>query len=244
MGRIVLAYHGCDVTTRDSLVRGDSSPRLSKNPYDWLGDGMYFFEGDAERALKLASASHAHPDRLLTRHPIATPAVVGAVLDVDRWLDLTTQDGIANFTAAAANVMAAHESGGTDLPRNKPSFPGDEDMLHRGFDRAVCQMVHALRDIAHGKALQSGHTAHIVATAPYQASRGAFEQGRAISVASALCADTHIQIAVHDLHCIKGWFLVPGDKLLSDAALAAARQSRDEVIHQRRAAKPRRRPPG
>lgn len=243
MGRIVLAYHGCDVTTRDSLVRGDTRPVLSRNSYDWLGDGMYFFEGDADRALKLASTSHAHPDRLLTRQPIATPAVVGAVLDVDRWLDLTTQDGIANFTAAAANVMVAHESGATDLPTNKPSFPGDEDLLHRGFDRAVCQMVHALREIAHGKALQSGNTPHIVATAPYQASRGAFEQGRAISIASALCADTHIQIAVHDLHCIKGWFLIPGDRLLSDAQLAAALRLKEEAIHQRRAGKPRRRSP-
>ena len=95
MGQIVLAYHGCDVTVRDGLVRGELMPRISSNAYDWLGDGLYFFEGDHNRALKLAMFAHENPQHLLTRIPIATPAVVGAILDVDRWLDLTTQEGIA-----------------------------------------------------------------------------------------------------------------------------------------------------
>ncbi|WP_343627545.1 hypothetical protein [Roseateles sp.] len=57
-GALVIAYHGCDVTVRDRLIRGtlrQLSP--SANRYDWLGSGVYFFEGDAERALDFATTS-------------------------------------------------------------------------------------------------------------------------------------------------------------------------------------------
>ena len=52
MGQIVLAYHGCDVTVRDGLVRGELTPRISSNAYDWLGDGLYFFEGGSQSRTK------------------------------------------------------------------------------------------------------------------------------------------------------------------------------------------------
>lgn len=240
MGRIVLAYHGCDITTRDGFVRGEIKPRISSNHYDWLGDGLYFFEGDWNRALKLAQFSHDHPDLLLTRKPIATPAVVGAVLEVDRWLDLTTQAGIADFTHAAQAVVSGSAARGSPLPTNKAAFDGDKDLLHRAFDKAACDMVHTFRRILHDHALQDQNTADIIASAPYQAARGAFEQGGLVSDGSSICADTHIQIAVQDLACIKGWFLVPGNKLLSDMELAKAMRHLEEAERQRTAAKPRR----
>ena len=54
-GNLLIAYHGCDATTRDDLVTG-AIPCLaqSRNRYDWLGPGAYFFEGDDRRALKFA----------------------------------------------------------------------------------------------------------------------------------------------------------------------------------------------
>lgn len=241
MGQIVLAYHGCDITTRDGLVRGEIKPQISKNQYDWLGDGLYFFEGDSSRALKLAQASQAKPGHLLTRKPIATAAVAGAILEIDRCLDLTTQVGIASFTNAAQAVVLAHEQSGTELPANKPAFEGDMDLLHRAFDKAACDMVHTFRRLAHAQALTEADTVAIVATAPYQAARGAFEQGGIIADGSSICADTHIQIAVQDLSCIKGWFLVPGDRLLSESQLLAAKERLAQAENHRTAAKPRRR---
>lgn len=241
MGQIVLAYHGCDVTVRDGLVRGELTPRISSNAYDWLGDGLYFFEGDHNRALKLAMFAHENPQHLLTRIPIATPAVVGAILDVDRWLDLTTQEGIANFTHAAQTVVNGSFDAGTPVPKNKPAFDGDKDLLHRAFDKAACDMVHTFRKMLHERALDVKDTAAIIATAPYQAARGAFEQGEQVSEGSSICTDTHLQIAVRDLNCIKGWFLIPGQKLLSDDELQAAKQRQLDAIAQRRDSKPRRR---
>ena len=83
MGQILIAYHGTDATVRDALVSRRTSPVPSSNPYDWLYDGMYFFEGDSARALKLATASSKRPQHKLTRNPIATPAVVFAIIEID-----------------------------------------------------------------------------------------------------------------------------------------------------------------
>ena len=69
-GSLVVAYHGCDVTTRDRLVRGELRELTpSNNRYDWLGNGSYFFEGDALRAARFAHASSQRPERLYTKQP-------------------------------------------------------------------------------------------------------------------------------------------------------------------------------
>ena len=270
MGQILIAYHGCDATVRDSLVARRKNPLPSSNPYDWLYDGMYFFEGDSARALKLATASSTRPQHKLTRNPIATPAVVGAIIEIDRLFDLTTQSGIENFSLAAEIMVKAYEVDGEDPPKNKPSFEGDTENLHRAFDREVCKMVHALRRHANTEAIAlaaqisqslglnvSGSpllttaqmkqleeaTLQIVNTAPFQASRGAFEQGKQVDPSSAIFDDTHLQLAVHDLSCIKGWFLCPGDKLLTPDEYSAAEDAMNAARAQRTAQKPRKRAP-
>lgn len=51
--RTVIAYHGCDAETAERLLRGESFKK-SQNDYDWLGEGIYFWEYGADRALKFA----------------------------------------------------------------------------------------------------------------------------------------------------------------------------------------------
>ena len=98
---LVVAYHGCDITVRDDLVTGKLSHLThSKNRYDWLGPGAYFFENDLERAYLFAKASAGAPEQLYTAKPIATPAVIGAVLNISNWLDMTHQEGIQLFKEA------------------------------------------------------------------------------------------------------------------------------------------------
>jgi hypothetical protein len=242
----------------------------SSNPYDWLYDGMYFFEGDSARALKLAKASSTRPQHKLTRNPIATPAVVGAIIEIDRLFDLTTQSGIENFSLAAKLMVKAYEVNGEDPPKNQPAFEGDTENLHRAFDREACKMVHALRNHANTEAIAlaaqisealglnvSGSSRltqqqmkeleiaslQIVNTAPFQASRGAFEQGKQVDPSSAIFDDTHLQLAVHDLSCIKGWFLRPGDKLLTPEEFRAAEDAMSAAKAHRTAQKPRKRAP-
>ena len=149
MGQILIGYHGCDITTRDGFVSGTKNPKISRNSYDWLYDGLYFFEGDCDRALKLATAASERSKQALTRQPIATPAVVGVVLDIDRIFDLSTQNGIENFSRAASLIESAYRTRGEKPPENLPAFEGDIEKLHRAFDREVCKLVHEIRKKAH-----------------------------------------------------------------------------------------------
>lgn len=47
---LVLAFHGCDKLTHDAVLYEGKALRPSKNDYDWLGWGVYFWEQNYERA--------------------------------------------------------------------------------------------------------------------------------------------------------------------------------------------------
>ncbi|MEG0921998.1 MAG: hypothetical protein RSD57_12425 [Comamonas sp.] len=231
MGQLVLAFHGCDISTRDALIRGDlHTLDHSTNPYDWLGTGIYFFLSDHERALKLAKFVSENPSRMLTKRPIISPAVIGCVLDIDRWLDLTSEAGRRNFVAAARSLHSAAETAAKvadrelALPKNRPAFDGDTDIIYRAYDCAVCNMIHAIRKGECEKAMLAGDTKKMLGTLPYQATVSAFNQGNPID-GSAICDGSHTQVAVHDDSCIRGWFLLRGDKLLADDQYLLAKQS-------------------
>jgi hypothetical protein len=190
LGHVVVAYHGCDESTRDDLIAGRTKLRPSKNPYDWLGNGVYFFEGDWRRALKFATASWDRPDEKLTRHPIIAPAVVGAVLRVGHWLDMSTQDGIDEF----ARTYDAMVEEGIRLKPNKSAHREDGDALLRLLDRRVFNVLHRRR-------AEAGETA-------YDAVRGAFPQGRPVAPSSKIRRDSHVQIALRNQACVLGYFRV------------------------------------
>jgi len=204
-----IGYHGCDVTVRDGLVSGRLKPTPSNNQYDWLGPGFYLFEGDEERALAFAEAAATAPLRRLTAKPIATPAVVGCVFSVQRCLDMTTKAGRLEFENAYLHFQATNFLSGQGVPMNVPVDPGDEDVLLRSLDRAVFQFIHSNFRRAFGLEY-------------YQAVRGAFRQGPEIAPCSGFHRDSHIQIALRDISCVRGWFLPPGAQQLTQADLAEA----------------------
>ena len=72
---LVLGFHGCDEALGRRLISSEI-PHLvpSKNPYDWIGDGIYFFENDPERALYFATTAAEHPERQLTKGRIDSRA--------------------------------------------------------------------------------------------------------------------------------------------------------------------------
>ena len=49
----VLGYHGCDQAVGEGLLDGDDF-KPSKNDYDWLGPGIYFWEANPQRGLDFA----------------------------------------------------------------------------------------------------------------------------------------------------------------------------------------------
>lgn len=80
----VLGYHGCSLPTAERLLDGEPF-KQSRNVYDWLGKGVYFWEANPLRALQFAK------EQLERRGgKRAKPGIVGAVIDLGLCLDLTT----------------------------------------------------------------------------------------------------------------------------------------------------------
>lgn len=217
-GHLQIGYHGCDITVRDGLISGRLSPAPSGNQYDWLGPGFYLFEGDEERAMTFAEAAANEPLRRLTARPIATPAVVGCVFSVHRCLDMTTKAGRLEFENAYLNFQAGYLRIGQSMPLNVPVNARDEEILLRGLDRAVLKFIHSSRS-------------EVAGLEPFQAVRGAFRQGPELAPNSGFHRDSHVQIALRDFSCIKGWFLPPGAEQLSEAGLVEA-QAKLQVIRE------------
>lgn len=189
---LVLGFHGCDETVGLNLINGTLthlSP--SRNPYDWLGDGIYFLENDAERALHFAKTAAANPNKKLSKGTIVTPFVVGAIIDLGLCLDLSHQTGIAE-TADAFEAFAASRKG-RPLPTNKPASQDDDDFIVRNLDRAVVNYLHRLR--------------REVNLQPYDTVRSPFAQGPELAPTSAFHRYSHVQIAVRNAACILGYFL-------------------------------------
>ncbi|WP_426303939.1 hypothetical protein ACN9MJ_13045 [Acidovorax facilis] len=244
MGQITLAYHGCDITTRDDLVTGlIRNLRSSTNEYDWLGDGSYYFENDSTRALQYAKYTANHPTLNLTKVPIGTPAVVGVVLDVSRWLDMTTQEGIDNYRIALRTLLTGFAATGKPPPANTAAFSGDADLIHRSLDRAVYELIHSLRATELANGMAEGDASKVVDMAPYQATRGAFKQGLQVGATSSVHEGNHVQIALRDVNCVRGWFLVPGDKLMDSAERTLADEKKAVAKTAATKAKRRVRPP-
>jgi hypothetical protein len=228
-GHIVLAYHGCDAVIRDKLVSGRVQHlNPSKNQYDWLGPGAYFFEDDYQRALMFAQASKDNPDKRYTVRPIVRPAVVGAILQVQHWLDMTTQEGIQEFAEAYQPMLDWLSENGKRVPTNEPASPDDTEILLRGLDNAVFSYIHSTRDKLNDPELP-----------PFQAVRGAFPQGKAALPGSTFLDHTHVQLALRDNACIKGWFLPVGAALMDPASFSVAEAELEAATKAYAKSKPR-----
>jgi hypothetical protein len=74
----VFGFHGCDRAVFDLVIKNGSSISNSENDYDWLGHGVYFWEGSYKRALDWAKSSKK----------IKNPAVIGAFIRLGNCIDL------------------------------------------------------------------------------------------------------------------------------------------------------------
>ena len=187
--QIIVAYHGCDITVGDHIVEGtEQHLEPSQNPYDWLGEGIYFFEDDLLRAVHFAQASADNPEKKLTAKSITNPYAIGAVIRLGNCLDLSKQSGIAEFKKAYEELKAT----GRRLPKNKTTSTNDEEGILHNLDRAVINYIHRQR--CEKKEM------------PYDTVRGFFHQGNPAFATSAIGQLSHVQIAVRNTSCILGYF--------------------------------------
>jgi len=187
----VIGFHGCDRDIGEKILAGEEmSP--SRNEYDWLGDGIYFWENDPLRANDWASFVHNRPELFKTK--INKPFVIGAIIDLGNCLDLADFESLVDLTLAYDQLEISSQKSNVSLPKNLKGFSGDEDLVKRHLDCAVINYLHGLRD---RRGLQ-----------PYTSVRGPFIEGQPLFPGSKIMAKTHVQIAVRTPSTIKGYFRV------------------------------------
>jgi len=186
---IILGFHGCDEKVAEKVLSGKEHLIPSKNDYDWLGHGIYFWENNPTRAMEFAKEIRGK-----TSSNIKNPAVIGAIIYPGRCLNLTESNSLSILKNAYSVLKAASmAAGGYPLPENK-RLRGSNDLLLRNLDCAVIEVVHAINDYDKNN--------------PYDTVRGVFLEGDRIYSNSGIYEKTHIQICVRNVECIKGYFRV------------------------------------
>lgn len=185
---LVLGFHGCDESVAFDVVCGKTRLRKSENDYDWLGNGIYFWENNQTRALQWANYLKKYPSRSKEKSPIVKPAVLGAVISLGHCLDLLESDSLLLVKEAYKTLKEASKDAGWELPENTQG----SDLRLRRLDCAVIQSIHrSLRDSRY----------------PYDSVRGMFSEGKELYPNSGFKEKDHVQICICNPNCIKGLFL-------------------------------------
>lgn len=181
----VIGFHGCSLELAMRLVSGAETMKATERGYHWLGSGIYFWENDKDRALEWAKEK-ANRGELK-----GEPAVVGAVIEPRRCLDLSVRENVPLIQAAHRNVKALHKKAGTPLPANTvaPKDKRGKDKVMRRLDCAVLN--------------------HLVVSNPngFDTVRGLFVEGKRVYPGAEIYEKTHAEIAVRNTACIRGIFL-------------------------------------
>lgn len=189
-GSLVLAFHGCDKTVRDKIVSNPSQSLLpSKNRYDWLGNGIYFWENDHTRALEYAKHLKNNPGR--GKSSIKTPSVIGAVINLGNCLDLVDSASLQLLKKGYEILRDTSEKSEFDQLRNKP-IGVEKELLLRNLDCAVIETVCKVQSLKHR---------------PFDSVRGVFFEGNEPYPNAGFKEKNHMQICIRNPNCIKGYFI-------------------------------------
>jgi hypothetical protein len=178
---LVVGYHGCTEDFARPLLFGDfpvQDWRPSTNDWDWLGDGIYFWEHSPERALRWAREKY--------RKRRDKPTVLGAVLQLGRCFDLLNE-ALTNLLAETYQTLVeSFARKGDSLPQNRGA-----GLKRRALDRLVIN--YRLDELKEGGV-------------EYDTVRGAFLEGEPVYPGAGFSRESHLQIAVRNPACILGVF--------------------------------------
>jgi hypothetical protein len=182
---LVLGFHGCDAEVGEALL-ADSTAHLqpSTNDYDWLGGGIYFWENDPQRALEFAT--QASTSTRISKGKITKPFVIGSVIDLGLCCNLLDRKALDELRQSYEILDSLNKSIGATLPKN------GTNRLTRYLDCLVIENVH--------KSRTSG------GLASYDTVRGAIWEGGPLYPGANIETKNHVQIAVRNVGCIKGYF--------------------------------------
>ena len=177
---LVLGYHGCDQSVALKIVTGQAPQLPSANEYDWLGNGLYFWEDSPARALRWAKDD--------TNGKIKKPAVLGAIIDLGNCLNLIDAEHLDLVRAAHKAYLEFCKVSGLKPAQNK-----GKELRARYLDKAVFETLHKLRQQEKQPAFDSV--------------RAFFVEGEPLYENAGLHALDHIQICVRNPKKIVGYFL-------------------------------------
>jgi hypothetical protein len=185
----LLAFHGCDKKTKENILSGKDKLKHSCNEYDWLGNGIYFWENDPDRALSYSKLIKEHPERCNYR--IEEPDVIGAVIDLKRCLNLFEEKALGYLKKAYTILEMTSREANMSLPENV-KIEKEGDVLIRRLDCAVFETLHR-----HNKENK---------IPAYDSIRSPFWEGKELYPNSGFKEKNHIQICIRNPNCIKGYF--------------------------------------
>jgi hypothetical protein len=188
---IVYGFHGIDKSSAYKILTQEDNFHHSDNKYDWLGNGVYFWENNLERAKQ-----YAIQDNKRTESSVKEPFVLGAVLELGNCLDLLDQKYNDFLKLAYQQLKQDLVAEDIALPVNKNFNSNDFDFKARELDCAVIRYACALAEDAGN---------------PFDSVRAAFIEGDALYEGAKFYSENHIQLAIINPDCIKGIFL-PRDK--------------------------------
>ncbi|GGB00624.1 hypothetical protein [Puia dinghuensis] len=179
----ITGFHSCDRDLGLRLLNGSDELRPSNNPWDWLGEGIYFWEQNPYRALSYAEEAARKQQKFAGK--IRIPFVVGAIIELGNCLNLIEPNSIDVVKQAHTELLLTLQDGGKQLPINNGP--------NRQLDCAVINFMHE----SNGK---KGFPA-------YDTVRSPFPEGGPIYAGANFTDRLHIEICVINPKCIKGYFL-------------------------------------
>lgn len=189
----LVGFHGCDRRIGEAVLSGKQLLEPSRNDYDWLGPGIYFWIDSPERGIEWAREQAARKKQQAGARKMQ-PFVIGAFIYPGLCLNLTDYGVTSELLRAHETLSKTLEQSKTPLPENTLQSSGI--YLKRNLDCAVINTVHTLRS-------ETGEER-------YQTVYGLFEEGEPLYPNAGFKKKTHVQVAVIDSECILGYFRVYG----------------------------------
>jgi len=175
-----------------------------------LGNGMYFWENNYDRALQWAKDKKARGD-------IKIPAVIGAVLYLGHCFDLLDSQFVKMIQEHYNQLEAEYQFSNIDLPQNRDlSHDKYKDKIFRQLDCTVIEFMHRaiLEKIIDEKKAKGFSEFKL-----FDSARGVFTEGGPAYPGAGILEKSHIQICVRNANCIKGFFLPRKEKEFSSESL-------------------------
>jgi hypothetical protein len=135
--RTVIGYHACSRVYAEEIGSGKvkiDEWRFSTNKYDWLGDGIYFWEDGLRRAREWAR------DFVEGR-----PGIVRAEIDLGRCLDLAETENLDLIREMHARIVARYRAKGWRVPTNR------ELTIGKGYRRTLLRWLDNANEVLYGR---------------------------------------------------------------------------------------------